>query len=238
VQQLLKSDGGVCDKSLAFYITDDIVDIIGGRSIPHWNSFMNEALQAMTDVSPIVRQYAASTIGNAARQQIFAQMVPAAATQIHKVLQQRGERHRRRRAMSKDAKQTALAIDSCIGALGEMCEHHAGPLGTNITAAWSMWLANLPLKYFVEQGKKSHAQLVRLVAQQHPVLTSPQNLPAVLSVLAGAYKTNFSYAELDTEIVSMITRMGESQTKEICSALPEKQQKKVEHILKCARAGA
>merc|ERR1719436_1756564 len=116
VKCLVKPDRNECDRALGFYIADDIVACMGEKSVPYWNGFMNEALTAMLDKSSVIRQFATSTVGNGAPQPIFAQVAPAAATQVQKVLQKQGERHRRRRAMKVDAKQSALAVDACIRA--------------------------------------------------------------------------------------------------------------------------
>jgi len=238
VVKLLRPDGSELERSLAFYIVDDIVDSVSDKSIPYWNGFMNQALQGMVDKSAMVRQYAASTIGHAARQPIFAQMAPSAAMQIHRVLQKHGERHRRRRAVKADAKQNALAVDSCIKALGYICEHHEAQLGTDAGTAWQIWLSNLPLRYDQDAGQRTHAQLLGLVARSHPAVTSQEQLPKVLAILADVYETGFSTTALDREIASTVSRVGEEPLMEICSGITEKQQKKVKQMLRGAQAGA
>jgi len=232
VQTLLATEDNESDRSLAFYITEDAVDCLGERSIPYWNGFMNQALQGMLHRSAVVRQYAFSTIGNGARQPIFAQMVPAAASNIHRVLQKQGERHRRRRAANADAEQTALAVEACIKALGEICEYHEQQLGTHAGIAWTMWISNLPLKYDQEAGQKAHKQLLHLVSRNHPAVASPDQMTKVLMILADIYKTKFSNADLDKEISSAFTQIGETPLMQMCGNITEKQKKKVEHILR------
>jgi len=236
VQQLLQPSASESDRSLAFYITDDAVDCLGERSVPFWSSFMNQALQGMVDKSAMVRQYATSTIGNATRQPIFEQMAPAAASQIHRILQKQGERHRRRRAVKAAALQAALAVDVGIRALGEIAEHHEPRLGEHAATVWSMWLSNLPLKYDQEGGQRAHRQLLGLVVRSHPIVTAPQNLPQVVSTLAEVYKTKFSNTSLDEDIAKAIGCMDEAPLKEVCSSIQEKHQKKVERILANAKA--
>merc|ERR1719259_1396908 len=114
-------------------------------------------------------------------------MAPTCAAQIHKILSKQGEKHRRRRAVKVDAVQTALAIDACIRTLGQVCEHHEAQLGKDSGIAWSMWLTNLPLKYNLDAGKATHSQLVDLVSRNHPVLTTPQHMPRVLTIFADVY---------------------------------------------------
>merc|ERR1719436_2026878 len=148
---------------------------------------MNEALAGMMDGSAVVRQFAASTIGNAAMQQSFAVMAQAAVSHIHKLLTRQGERHRRRRAVKLEAVQNALAVDALIRALGQILEHHEAALGAHAAAAWSLWLTNLPIKYNVDAGQAAHAQLVDLVTRNHPSVASPQNCPRILTVFAEVY---------------------------------------------------
>jgi len=238
VKTLVRPDRQEQDRCLGFYLADDIVACLGVKSVPYWNGFMNEALTAMLDKSPVIRQFAASTIGNAASQPIFAQVAPAAAAQVQKVLQKQGERHRRRRAVKVDAKQSALAVDACIRALGQICEHHDSQFGADAGAAWSMWLSSLPLKYNVDAGKAANAQLVELVVRNHPVITAPERLPAVLTVLTEIYKSKLSTSELDSQIAKAVSSLGEEHLRTLCGGFKEKQQKKMEQMLKTTRAGA
>jgi len=236
----VKPDRSESDRCLAFYMADDIVGCMGELSVPYWNGFMNEALTCIADQTPIVRQYAAGCIGKGSQHSAFAQVAPAAAAQVHKVLKKHGERHRRRRAVKTDAKQNALAVDTCIRTLGQICEAHSQQLGTDAGEAWNIWLANLPLKYNAEAGLATHTQLVKLIGQNHPALVSAEKLHRVLGVFADIYKVkHFSSTELDEEIAKGIANLnqgsattGEGPLKELCGSLTERQKKKIEQILK------
>jgi len=238
VGSLLTPEASDSDRGLAFYVADGAVDTLGLRTVPYWNGFMNLALQGMSDKSAVVRQYATSTIGNAAQYPIFQQMAKVAASQLHGMLQRQGERHRRRKAVKADAKQAAMAVDAGIRALGEICEHHEASFGEHAAVAWSAWLSNLPLRYDADAGRRAHGQLLRLVAGGHAVLTSPQHLPQVVTVLAEVYKTKFSSTELDRNISAAMASMREESLKQVCSTLQEKHQRKVEHILQGAKSAA
>jgi len=238
LKTLVKPERSEQDRSLGFYLADDVVACLGKETLKYWNGFMNEALVAMLDKSPLIRQFAASTIGNAAQQAEFAQVAPAAATQVQKVLQKQGERHRRRRAVKMDAKQSALAVDASIRALGQICAHHDSQFGADAGVAWSMWLSNLPLKYNIDAGKAAHQQLVELLVKNHPVLQTPERLPTVLSVLTEIYKSKFSTSELNEMIAKAVSSLGDDHLKTLCSGFKEKQQKKLEQMLKTTRAGA
>lgn len=236
VETLIKQGAPDNDRGLAFYIADDVVECLGLSSVPYWNGILPLALQAINDKSATVRQYAVSTLGNAAQHPIFAQMAPHAATSIHRLLQKQGERHRRRKAVKADAKQVALAVEASIRALGEICEHHEATLGQHAGVAWEMWLSNLPLKYDEEAGQKAHAQLLRVVSRNHPLVSSPEHMQQVVMVLTEVYKTKFSNSTLDTDIKASLSSIAEATLTQICSSLPDKNQKKVQHIVGRATA--
>ena len=79
----------------------------------------------------------------------------------------------------------------CIRALGQIWDHHDSQCGADAGAAWSMWPSKLPLKGNVDAGRAAHAQLVELVVKNHPVLTAPDTLSAVLAVYTEIYKSKF-----------------------------------------------
>lgn len=235
---LVKADRSDADRSLGLYLADDMVMTLGECTVPFWNGFMNEALTCMVHDSAIVRQFAASTIGNASCQPAFAQVVPAAATAIHTILSKQGVKHRRRRAVKAADREKALAVDACVRTLGQICQAHEGVMGADASTAWGLWLSNLPLKYNADASKAAHGQLVSLLEQGHPMLTSMEQLPRVLAVLADSYKAKYSAKDLDKRIAAAIGGVGEDPLKAVCGGLTERQQKKVEQILKVGRAGA
>mmetsp|Transcript_27176 Transcript_27176/g.69007 ORF Transcript_27176/g.69007 Transcript_27176/m.69007 type:complete len:306 (+) Transcript_27176:3-920(+) len=232
VKQSIQPTSSNGDRSLAFYLTEDMVECLGELSIPAWNIFMEAACMAIADKCPAVRQYASSTIGSGAKQSIFSQIAPVAASQLAKLLQKHGERHRRRRAVNSEAKQIALSVDAAIRALGMICEHQEANVGGDSTQAWRMWLQHLPLRYDEDEGQKAHAQLLELVVRSHPVVTAPEQLPRVLAVFADVYRTRFSNGVLDKEIAAAVARAGSGPVQRFASELPERQQKKVEQMLK------
>eukprot|EP00928_Gymnodinium_smaydae_P050048 TRINITY_DN3366_c0_g3_i1.p1 TRINITY_DN3366_c0_g3~~TRINITY_DN3366_c0_g3_i1.p1 ORF type:complete len:832 (+),score=242.22 TRINITY_DN3366_c0_g3_i1:276-2498(+) len=239
VRALLQNESSDCDRALAFYIVDEAVECLGEKTVPYWNWFMNQALQGVQDKSAVVRQYATSTLGNSASQAMFAQMAPAAAAAVYAVLQKHGERHKRRRAVKADSKQTALSIDAAIRTLGQIAAEQEKELGTHAEVAWNMWLSSLPMKYDVEAGKKAHVQLMALVGRGHPAMASAERHRRVVQILVDVYKTKFSTSELDAAIVAAVASIGsEEQRKQLCAGFPEKTQKKVEQIAKNAAKNA
>lgn len=232
VRQFIQPSASNGDRSLAFYICDDLVECLGELSVPSWNIFMEAACVSVTHACPAVRQYAACTVGNAARQPIFSQVAPVAAQQLAKVLQKHGERHRRRRAQTKDAKEVALSVDSAIRALGMICEHQEQNVGGDSTQAWRLWLSNMPLRQDEDEGAKAHAQLLELVVRNHPVITAPEQLPSVLGIFADIYKTRFSNGVLDKELAAAVARAGSGSVTRFAEGLPERQKKKVEQMMK------
>lgn len=219
-------------RSLALYIADEVVDVLGELSVPYWDVFMESACNSITDKCAAVRLYSALTIGHASLQPIFAKIAPVAASQVARVLQKHGERHRRRRAVKNDAKQVALATDAAIWALGMICEHQEANIGGDTASAWRMWLTNMPPRRDREIAQKATHQLLELVVRNHPVVASPEQLPTVLGVFADVYRTRSSNPILDKEIAAAIARAGAVHVKQFAAGLPERQRKKVDSMLK------
>jgi len=228
------SDG---DRSLALYICNEVVASLGELSVPYWNSFMEKALGFLTDKCAAIRQHAASCLGNASKLPIFGQMAPAAAQRLALIIQKQGERHRRRRAANKDAKEVAIAVDAAIGAFGLICEHQEQRIGGDSVAAWRLWLNSLPLRCDQEEAQKVHLQLVELVARSHPFVTAEEQVPKVLRIFAEVYETRFSNSEINKKIAGTVASAGEvSQL--MAADFPEKQKKKVERMLKAGQVVA
>mmetsp|Transcript_28692 Transcript_28692/g.60883 ORF Transcript_28692/g.60883 Transcript_28692/m.60883 type:complete len:1144 (-) Transcript_28692:9-3440(-) len=238
VQRLLQPGTGDADRSLALYLCEDVVDCLGELSIPYWNTFMEHACRSITDKCPAIRQYSCGCMGAGARQAIFSQIAPLAAAQLARLLQKHGERHRRRRAANSEAKQVALGVDACIRALGQVCEHQEQHIGGDSAAAWKLWLSSLPMRYDMEEGHKAHRQLLELVVKGHPVITAPEQLPKTLAVFADIYRTKFSDAVLDKELAIAVVRAGTEFVQSYAGGLPERQQKKVEQMVKDGQAAA
>merc|ERR1711957_8369 len=158
----------------------------------------------------------------------FKQAAPAAAGQLARLLQRHEEQHKRRRAVSTDAKQDALAIEAAICAFGLVCEHQEQNIGGDTSAAWLLWLSNLPLRFDQDEAQKVHAQLLRLVTRSHPVVTAQEQLPKVLVIFADVYKTNFSNPVLDRDIAEHIARAGSTLVESVAGNLPKKQRRKVQ----------
>lgn len=233
----LLNNGNECDRSLALYMASDVVEHLGELSVPYWNSFMEIACGCITDKSPVIRQHAASVVGHGAKVAIFAQIAPVAAQQVARVLQKHGERHRRRRALNAEAKQVAMAVDSSIWALGMICEHQETNVGGDSSVAWKMWLSHMPPRCDREVGVKACSQLLGLMAKNHPVVTATEQQPRVLAILTEAYKSRNSNTSLDKEIAASIARAGAASVKNLATQLADRQQKKLEQILKDGEKG-
>jgi len=219
---------------LALYICNEVVASVGELSVPYWNSFMEKALGFLTDKCAPVRQHAASCLGHASKLPIFGQMAPAAAQRLALIIQKQGERHRRRRAANKDAKEVAMAVDAAIGAFGLICENQEQRIGGDSVAAWSLWLNSLPLRCDQEEAQKVHLQLVELVARNHSFVTSEEQVPKVLRIFAEVYETRFSTSEINKKIAGTVANAGEV-SQQMAADFPEKQKKKVERMLKAGQ---
>jgi len=237
VRALLAPDGGgESSKAFAFYVVEDVIECMGERSVAYWNFALNPALPGAVDQSAVVRRYAASTLGSAARASPkFAPMAGAAVSQLFGVLQRHGERHRRRRAVKADEKKVAVAVDAAIGALGQILERYEAQCGEHVGKAWSMWISNLPLKYDIETGHKTHAQLLSLASTRHPQVAAPEQQAKVLSVFLEIHKTKFSNSEIDAGIAAAVKSIPEEHIKHVSSNFNERIQRKLEKILKKSR---
>merc|ERR1719401_1624579 len=196
---------------------------------------MNHALMCTKDKSPVVQQHAAKVVGTASSCSAAQVMAAAAASSFYEILEKRGERHRRRRAKPEE-KPTALAIEACIKALGQVCEHQQQQLGEHAPKAWAMWLSSLPLKYDEKAGQEVHAQLLRLLVAEHPVLLDPMQLPKVLQVLLDVHKTKFSTSDLNKKIEEAVNKIGQDKLQIICNGFKESHKDKIEHMLKSNKA--
>jgi hypothetical protein len=235
VPKFLAEGSSDADRSLAFYLADSVVENMAEKSVQYWNYFMNHALVAVQDKSPIVQRYATKVIGTGPRQKQYSMMAQAACERVYQVLQKHGEKHKRRR-VKVDKSPIALAIDAAVRALGLICEHQEAQLGQHAPMIWSMWIKHLPIKYDIDAAKQVHAQLLSLLTREHPVLTAPEALPMVLKVLVDVYKTKLSTSELDKSIACAIAHIGEEKLEFLCKDFKEGQLKKTHQMIKNAKS--
>lgn len=217
------------DRSLGFYIAEKLIQGLGEASVQFWNAFMNHALVCLKDDAAVVQQHAAKLVGCAAGYSASAVMATAAAGSLYDVLQKNIEKYRRRRVKSEQ-KPTALALEACIQALGNICEFHETQLGAHAPQAWNMWIKSMPLKYDVDASKQVHAQLLRLVAKEHPVFMDANQLPKVLQILLEVYKTKYSTKELNNDIKTAFERMGQEKIVMLCSGFKDTHKAKLEQM--------
>lgn len=119
---------------------------------------MEPMVAAITDNNPSVRQAAAYGANVACNIPQFGDISGTAAAQLYRAMQ-------RADARSKD---NIAAHENAVAALGNVCEKFEQRLGNDAGNYWAAWIKNLPLKQDEDEGKKTHAQLVRLVKEQRP----------------------------------------------------------------------
>lgn len=235
VQKYVQENSNSADRAIAFYIANLVTDFMGEGGVKYWQIFMNQALVAVLDKSPIVQRYATKVVGSGTKQKQYSVMALAACQNVYQVLQKHGEKHKRRRVKA-DKAPIALAIDACVRALGLICEHQEQQLGQHAPQIWSMWISSLPIKYDVEAGQQVHAQLLGLLAREHPMLLDQTRLPAVLRILTDVYKTKFSTPDLDKSIAFAMAQIGVEKLEVLCSDFKEGQKKKTQQMLKTVKA--
>jgi hypothetical protein len=237
VNKLVQPSCSDADRALGFYIADCVTESMGQASVQYWQLFMNHALLAVLDKSPLVQQYATKVIGHGARYKEYSIMALAACQNVYQVLQKNGEKHKRRRVKANQ-KPVGLAIDACVRALGLICEHQEATLGQHAPRVWTMWIGSLPIKYDHEAGQQMHEQLLGLLAREHPAIVDQATLPIVLRVLTDIYKTKFSTKDLDKNIAFAFAQMGPEKLEVLCSGFKDAQKKKTEQMLKSAKAAS
>lgn len=235
VQSLITPNNSEDDRGLALYVADDIVDCLGEQSLPYWNVIMEPAAKYITESkSFVVKEYSCSILGHGAKLPQFAPIANFAGNQLGQFLEKHLERYRRRRAVNKDAKQVASAVDAAILALGYLCDHHEQNI-QDPQKFWDFWLKALPLKYDQDRAWKAHAQLLELFIKERPLLVGQggMNVPKILGVFADVYDTKNSNNVLDSELAQAVSALGEEKIKMICAAgVTDKQKKKVEQMIK------
>merc|ERR1719473_2692677 len=183
------------DDRLAMYVVCDLLEHVGPESEQAWPQFMPKLLQGVTNYKDHeLRQAAAYGVHMAAKIPAFAQAAPEAAAAVVKAIKDK-------KAKKKDCRD---ATDNLVAALGGLCEHQAGV----DQSLWKLWLDSLPLTNDEGEGQKTHAQLLRLCVQQHPVISTQPNLQRSLEVLALVYKTDGATDELNQGVRQLFLQAG------------------------------
>ncbi|KAF4751010.1 hypothetical protein FOZ62_026640 [Perkinsus olseni] len=228
VQKLIDTRCMAQDRCLALYIACDFLECLGADSVQAWGIFMEPMVAAITDNNPSLRQAAAYGANVACNIPQFGDIAATAAAQLYRAMQRPDARN----------KDNIAAHENAVAALGNVCEKFEQRLGNDAGNYWAAWIKNLPLKQDEDEGKKTHAQLVRLVKEQRPGVLGANNgnLGAIVHVLALVYKKDYSNALIDRAICEILAGLGEATIGGLQGSLNEKSKKGVMRILNDAKS--
>ena len=220
MHSFLTQDSKTEDKSLGLYIACDVLEFLGSSSVPYWSVFMDALLNAVNDSDAQLRQAACFGVNVASRIPEFSNFAANAAQRLAAVLR------------TQKSKKHALATDNAAAALGWIIEKQTAALGAGINDAVSLWLDHLPLTEDEEEGKTTHAQLLRLVAQGQ--LIQGANSVKALKVFAGCWKKDNCDENTADGIVALFRQLGKDVVAREAAKFSQKEKSQIARIFEKA----
>jgi len=211
------------DQLLAFFLAASALSTLKENSYPLWEIFMEKVLGAVHDNSAEFRETAAYIINLAARVAHFGVVARTAHDKIMIVLQGQKKFAKKKDDMHK------MAADNMTAALLQLLIYHDLP-----SSSWETLLNHLPLRTDTLEGEKAHADVLRLLKEQHRGLLGPEQkyTAKVLGVLAEVYGSEGSNDELNRDLHSTFLQIPEHVLRSLQSQFSEKQKKKINRVLK------
>ena len=224
ISKLIAQNNSVQDRSLALYVACDYLEHLASDSVSAWPLFMDALFTAVTDPELQLRQAACYGVNVAARIPEFATVATQAAQRLMMTIEQPNAR----------SKTNLMATENAVAALGHVCEKHEAALGAQIAPKlWEAWLNHLPLKEDEDEGKITHAQLLRLVNIQHASVIGANNanLPKIFNVLVKVYKRDSCSDETSTGIAKLLGSVPEAALLQMMAGFSEMDKKKAIRIV-------
>lgn len=213
------------DVALALYVCDDLLEFLQEKSVCLWEHFMDALLLNINHSNDKVRQAACYGVTQAAKIEQFEKYATITVEYLLKFIHQNNS--------NKKSKELIAAIDNAVAALGDVVLLHTSKF-SNAQELIKIWLNNLPIKEDDAEGKRVHKNLVDLVSQNHPLLfgKDDSNIPKVVDIFLTIYETEFSDAESNKKIATLINSLDQSYLNDLAnSVLTNRQTKKLNHIL-------
>jgi hypothetical protein len=229
IEKLIGPNNSIQDRSLALYVACDYLEFIGSDSVSAWPLFMDALFAAVTDPEIQLRQAACYGVNVAARIPEFGTVATQAAQRLMMTIEQPNAR----------SKNNLMATENAVAALGHVCEKHEAALGNSIAPKlWEAWLNRLPLKEDEEEGKVTHAQLLRLVNAQHASVLGANNanLGKILHILVKVYKRDSCDDETSAGIAKLLGSIPEATLSQIAAGFSDMDKKKAVRIVQEYRA--
>ena len=223
IGKLVAPTNNIQDRSLALYVSCDYLENLGSDSVSAWPLFMDHLFAAVTDPTVQLRQAACYGINVASRIPEFGNVASQAVQRLLMTIDQPT-------AKSED---NLMATENAVAALGHVCEKHETALGPNAQQCWEKWIASLPLKEDEDEGQITHAQLLRLVQAQHPVVLGPNNanLAKVLHILVQVYRRRSCSDDTSKGIAKLLVAIPEATLTQIVQQFPETEKKKAVRVV-------
>lgn len=222
ISGLITPTNSVQDRSLALYVACDYLEHLGTDSVSAWPLFMDAMFAAITDSEIQLRQAACYGMNVAARIPEFSSVAQQAVQRLLMTIEQPNAR----------SKTNLMATENAVAAFGHVCEKHEQALKN--PKLLETWINCLPLKEDEEEGQVTHAQLLRLVNAQHPVVVA--HLAKAIHILVQVYKRDSCSDETSAGIAKLIGSIPEANLSQIVAHFPEKDKKKTLRIIQEARA--
>jgi hypothetical protein len=223
IGNLITPTNNIQDRSLALYVACDYLEHLASDSVSAWPLFMDHLFTAVTDANAQLRQAACYGINVASRIPEFCNVATQAVQRLMMTIDMPNAR-------SED---NVMATENAVAALGHVCEKHEATLGPNAQPCWDKWIKSLPLKEDEDEGQITHAQLLRLVQAQHPIVLGQNNanLAKVLHILVQVYKRRSCSDDTSKGIAQMLAGIPETTLSQIVQQFPETEKKKAIRVV-------
>merc|ERR1712048_595692 len=211
-------------KTLGLFLACDLIEHLGEGSCSQWPAFMPAVMESLHDESADVRTPAAFAVSLAAPLQQFSEATAPAYQKLFQLLQ--------RPAPKKKDTTAKVAQDNAVSALVSMCIHKPIP---ETAEAWKLVLTKLPLREDEDEAKKVHKKIAQAILDQNVAMLGENfaNLGKLLSILAEIEKEeSLCEKETDEKIHQIFKSLPQQKIVECGGELSEKQQKKIENILR------
>eukprot|EP00930_Biecheleria_cincta_P032957 TRINITY_DN22821_c0_g1_i1.p1 TRINITY_DN22821_c0_g1~~TRINITY_DN22821_c0_g1_i1.p1 ORF type:complete len:1112 (-),score=279.03 TRINITY_DN22821_c0_g1_i1:64-3399(-) len=220
------------DRKLATFIVCDFLEHLGERVTSQWPQFVPQLVEDTMHAEAEIRQPACYGVSLAAKQAAFAQLAPAAAEKLSRVVTES-----RKRSKKKSEKAAQACADNALSALLEILTNHQQAVSSTQAQLWNVWLSGLPCQEDDQEGIRNHRKLLELMVQERAEVVGEggQNVPKLLQILVDVYKSEMVDDETSKGIGQLALRLGEARLEQFASGFSEKQRKKLARIVREAQ---
>ena len=214
------------------YLVSDTIEHLGVELIPDlWPLLSQALLKYATDKIAHVRQVAVYAIG------VLAEKSPDAFNEKAESYLKKVLEALKIPRSDESVKEYGASKDNAVAALGKMIQF--GDLESNLNAAISTWVSNLPLHYDKVEGRKQHELFVDFILKREPTLVFGQNgerVSKVIKVFATILDTKMSNSTITEKISQVLQALFKNETmkahvEKACSELTSLEKNKLKTVL-------